>query len=244
MISGTLILAAGLSRRIEPIAQGLPKPLLHFGGRSLIEWNLKWLRSGGLDATWINLHHGASRIREALGASHAGVTIRYSHEETLLGTAGAWRALRDEWVGPSLVVYGDNVMRFDLRSLMEAHRRGGGLATIAVFDPFTHMNTGIAGGHVELAADGRVVAFREGVAPRPGRGEYVNAGAYVLEPEVAERIGPGMQDFGRDVFPRLVEEGRLHGHRIEREGFCLGLDTPECFHEAERLLAAGKVVLE
>lgn len=244
MSLGALVLAAGKSTRIAGLAGGLPKPLLRFGGKALIERNLEWLASQGVRSVWINLHYRPEAIRSVLGAGERyGLEIRYSHEEEILGTAGAWRSLRDEWRGTSLVVYGDNVLRFDLGRSLAAHRETGAAATIALFDPTRHANTGIAGGHAVVDEDGRIIEFREGAPPRPGRREYVNAGAYLLEESVLAFVSPGFQDFGRDVFPLLVGSGRVFGHLLEDGGFCLGLDTPESFAAAQRLLEAGKVRL-
>jgi len=239
-----LVLAAGKSTRIASIAAGAPKPLLEFGGKSLIEWNLEWLVSAGVTEVWINLHYRPEAIRAALGdGSRYGVRIEYSYEPELLGTAGAWRRVASDWETTSLVVYGDNVLRFDLGEFLAAHRRTGAVATVAVFDPARHCNTGIAGGHVVLDGAGRIAEFREGAPGRDGVPEYVNAGAYLLEPEVLAAIPAGFQDFGRDVFPRLLAGGGLYGHVIEDSGFCLGLDTPESFAEGRRLLEAGEVKL-
>lgn len=244
MLGGVLVLAAGKSTRIASIAAGAPKPLLEFGGKSLIEWNLEWLIAAGVTEVWINLHYRPESIREALGdGSRYGVRIEYSYEPELLGTAGAWRRVASSWGATSLVVYGDNVLRFGLDEFLAAHRRSGAVATVAVFDPARHRNTGIAGGHVVLADDGRIREFREGVPPRAGAREYVNAGAYLLEPEVLSAIPAGFQDFGRDVFPQLLTGGGLYGHVIDDAGFCLGLDTPESFAEGRRLLEAGEVKL-
>lgn len=244
MVGGVLVLAAGKSTRISPLSGGLPKPLLEFGGKRLIEWAFDWLAAAGVAEVWVNLHYRPELVRGALGdGSRYGLRIRYAYEPELLGTAGAWRSVAAGWESTSLVVYGDNVLRFGLEGMLESHRRRGALATVALFDPSRHGHTGIAGGHVVLADDGRIQEFREGVAPRPGAGEYVNAGAYLLEPEVLESIPPGLQDFGRDVFPRLLAGGRLHGHLIEESGFCLGLDTPASYAEAQRMLGAGEVRL-
>lgn len=244
MIDGVLVLAAGKSTRISSIAAGLPKPLLEFGGKFLIEWTLDWLAAVGVTEVWINLHYRPELIRDALGdGTRRGVRVRYSYEPELLGTAGAWRSVASGWGTTSLVVYGDNVLRFRLGDFLAAHRRTGAAVTVAVFDPARHRNTGIAGGHVALFEDGRIRGFREGVPPSPGAREYVNAGVYLLEPEVLAAIPAGFQDFGRDVFPQLLTGGRLYGHIIEDTGFCLGLDTPDSFAEGRRLLEAGEVRL-
>lgn len=238
MKPNALVLAAGRSTRISPVANGLPKPLLEIGGASLLGWNLSWLRAHGIADIWINLHHEAERIRAAVGDGAAwGVHVRYAFEAELLGTAGAWRALAEHWTGTSLVIYGDNFMRFDLSALLDAHGQSGARATMAVFDPAVHACTGSAGGRARLSGD-RVVSFEEdgvnGSAP-------INAGVYAVEPSVAAEIAPGFSDFGRDVLPRLAAAGTLCAHMLEAGGFCLGLDTPERFERAKQLMARGEV---
>ncbi|MGH7505049.1 MAG: nucleotidyltransferase family protein [Longimicrobiales bacterium] len=238
MMPPGLILAAGKGTRIAPLARDLPKPLLQVGGRSLLAWHLRWLGAMGVREVWINLHHGADRVREAIGDGHEhGVVVRYSYEPVLLGTAGAWRKLSAELGGSSLVIYGDNLMRFDLRRLCGEHRRSGATATAAVFDPGRHAHTGIAGGRTRIEG-GHIVEFVEGGA---AGNEPINAGAYVLEPVVASGIAEGFQDFGHDVLPALARDRQLRAYVIEEAGFCLGLDTPERFAEAQRLVAAGRV---
>ncbi|HEX9109088.1 MAG TPA: nucleotidyltransferase family protein [Longimicrobiales bacterium] len=247
-----LVLAAGMGSRLSPAARGIPKPLVRLGGRSLLEWNLAWLSAAGAREVWINLHHGADRVRGELGEELFGMAIHYSPEAVLLGTAGGWRRVVELEGGRAarwLVLYGDNLMRFDLHSFQSAHARVAAadpratagparLATVALFDPAVHPNTGIAGGRAVLDEVGAITAFREG---EPAAGGYVNAGAYVLESQVLAAVPQGPADFGRDVLPVLAGEGKLMGHVMERGGFCLGVDTPERLRIAESMLAAGEV---
>lgn len=244
MIDGVLVLVAGKSTRIAGVAGGLPKPLLPIGGTPILERNLQWLSEQGVRSAWINLHHEPELIRRAIGDGNRwGVAVYYSHEPEILGTAGAWRRLEAHWTGTSLVVYGDNLLRFELARFLERHRVGGGLATVALFDPDRHRNTGIAGGHVELGGEGRVARFIEGPRPQSGGPFYVNAGAYLLEPAVRSFVGKGFQDFARDVFPPLVAEARLVGHVFEPEGYCLGVDTPASLRVAQTLVEQARIVL-
>jgi mannose-1-phosphate guanylyltransferase len=230
-----LILAAGKGSRLGGSAEGVPKPLVRIGGTSPLEHNLAWVAPHASDGLWINLHEGADLIRARIGTTAAGVPVSYSHEPELLGTAGAWKRLEAEWTAASLVIYGDNFMHFDLSALLSAHRHSGAVATIAIFDPATHANTGIGGGRVALH-DGRVSRFTEGAQTG-----LVNAGAYVLEPSLAHRIPDGFADFGRDVLPGLAATGELAGHLVERDGYCLGLDTPELLAEARRMVQSREV---
>lgn len=238
-----LVLAAGRSTRIAAVAAGRPKPLLDVAGRSLLEWNLLWLAAHRVGRVWINLHHEGDAIRAAIGSGGwLGVDVRYSPEAMLLGTAGAWQRLHGEWPSTSLVVYGDNLMRFDLDRLLRAHREQGTRMTVAVFDPAKHAHTAGGGGAARVEEDGRVTAFHEGV-PGPRNAALINAGVYAIEPAVAEVIGQGYQDFGHDVLPGLVERGWLGAHVIEPTGFCLGVDTPERYARARAMVAGGVVAL-
>jgi NDP-sugar pyrophosphorylase family protein len=241
VIAHALILAAGKSTRISSLAGGTPKPLLPVAGKPIVAHTLEWLAGSGIRSAWINLHYQADLIQRSLGDGVAfGVSLAYSYEPEILGTAGAWKRLVAHWTGTSLVIYGDNLMRFDLSAFLARHRSIGAPATVALFDPTHHPNTGIAGGRVRLESDGMIRAFVEGGDVPLG---LVNAGAYLLEPAVAEAIGPGFQDFAHDVFPAMAHAGRLAGHRLEDGAFCLGLDTPESFRRAEDLVHAETVRL-
>lgn len=212
------------------------------GGRSLLEWNLRWLIDAGVGPIWVNLHYRAAEVRSAVEAMALGDDIRFSHEDPILGTAGAWRKLAGGWRSVSLVIYGDNLTRFDPDAFVDAHRAAGALATVALFDPTIHANTGIAGSRVLVGGDGRVTGFTEFRGGETG-GSLVSTGACLLEPAMVERIEPGFSDFGVDVFPTLVREGELAAHVIEPGGFCLGLDTPAHYEVGRQMVAAGTVGL-
>jgi hypothetical protein len=111
---------------------------------------------------------------------------------------------------------------------------------VALFDPARHANTGIAGSRVLVDDDGRVTwgsrRRRGGVAG----GSLVSTGACLLEPAVAERMGPGFSDFGADVFP-AGPDGVLAAHVIEPGGFCLGLDTPPISRRGGSWCRRGRV---
>lgn len=236
MIGGVLVLAAGKSSRIAAVSGGMPKPLIPVGGTPVLERNLRWLATEGVRDLWINLHYRPEAIQAAIGdGSRFGLRVRYSHEPRILGTAGAWKHLAPEWSGTSLVVYGDNLMHFGLGAFIARHRGAGAPATIALFDPAVHRNTGIAGGHVQLQ-DGSVRRFIEGPRPLEGGPYYVNAGAYLVEPSLAALVGDGFQDFARDIFPSLASAGRLAGHVLEPAGYCLGIDTPASLARAHDLV--------
>lgn len=232
-----LVLAAGKGSRLGGASGGVPKPLTDLGGTSPLQHAVRWTAAERPECIWINVHAHADIIRERIGSAVAGVPIRYSYEPELLGTAGAWKNLAEEWTETALVVYGDNYMRFDLGALMAAHVRDRSPVTIALFDPAQHANTGAAGGRAVLE-DGRVTEFLEG-----GSEGLVNAGAYCIEPELRALLPQGFLDFGRDVLPLLARQGELAGHVVERGGYCLGIDDPARLAAARTLLRQGLEVM-
>jgi NDP-sugar pyrophosphorylase family protein len=230
-----LLLAAGKGSRLSSAAAGLPKPLVDLGGITPLEHSLEWVMTFGVSCIWINVHDAAALIEGRIGNEYAGVQVRYSAEPQLLGTAGAWKKLEKEWSGTSLVVYGDNFMRFDLDSLLHAHRSLGTTITVALFDPAIHANTGAGGGRAEVNS-GRISRFVEG-----GDAGLINAGAYFVEPALAMEMAPGYVDFGHDVLPRLATAGRVGAHVVEQSGYCLGIDTPERLAVARALVGTLEV---
>lgn len=216
-----LVLAAGKGTRLGSASGGMPKPLIDVGGSTPLELALEWLAALQLERIWINVHGHAELVRERIGGTAGGIEVSYSFEPELLGTAGAWKKLEREWDDTSLVVYGDNVMRFDAAALLATHRGSGALMTIAVFDPERTIHSGTAGGRARIEG-GRVREFVE----RGGAG-MINAGVYCVEPELRERLTPGYTDFGHDVLPTLAGSGEVAAHVLERGAWCLGVDTPE-----------------
>jgi mannose-1-phosphate guanylyltransferase len=236
----TLVLAAGKSTRIASVSDGLPKPLLPVAGETILGRNLRWLASEGIRHVWINLHYRPEDVRRAIGdGKQFGLTVEYVYEPEILGTAGAVRNLSGDCRSTVLVVYGDNLLNFELKPFVAYHQAKGAAATIALFDQRMHVHTGIAGGRVLLGSDGQVKQFIEGATD--AQSSLVNAGVYLLEPDVVRDIPAGQfHDFGRDFFPALLAEGRrLDGYLIS--GYCLGIDTPESYRRVLDLVATGKV---
>jgi NDP-sugar pyrophosphorylase family protein len=237
-----IVLAAGKSRRIAPLAGTLPKPLLEIGGVAILVRNLRWLAESGIEEVWINLHYRPEAIRERIGnGCRLGLRVNYSYEPEIRGTAGGVRGIASQWKETFLVVYGDNLVRANLASMQEAHRQSGAPVTIGLFDRRRQPHTGIAGGAVTVNSAGQVASFIEGATA--GTSALVNAGLYIIEPEIVARILPAsFYDFARDLFPQLLESAvPINSHVID--GYCLGIDTPEAYRQALRLIDEGRVKL-
>jgi len=242
IVRKAVVLAAGKSTRIAPLAQGLPKPLIEINGEPILARNLKWLAKSGIEEAWINLHYRAELIRDRIrDGCQLGLRVHYSDEREILGTAGGTRQIASKWTETFLVLYGDSLVRADLDLMHQVHSASRAHVTIGIFNRLQHPHTGLAGGSVIIDSDGYVVSFNEGTGP--GSSSLVNAGLYLIEPDVISEIPAGsFCDFGRDLFPQLLASGvPINSHLID--GYCLGIDTPEAYRCAVRLIKQGSVRL-
>ena len=204
-----LVLAAGYGTRLRPLTDEIPKPLLPVLGRPLLLRTLDALADAGCEAAAINLHHLAEAIPAAVGASHRGMPIVYSREQTILGTGGAFGPLRDFFAGSetALLVNGDSLCQWPLAELLTRHRRRRAPATLLLAgrpDPRAF------GGGIGIDRGGRVRAIRREPRFGPVVRRFVYAGAYALDPKLLERLPAGFSDSMRDLFePLLAEGGRI-----------------------------------
>jgi mannose-1-phosphate guanylyltransferase len=207
-----MVMAAGLGTRLRPLTDFLPKPMMPIANRPVLEHLLRLLHRHDVHEVGINLHAEPETIQRYVGDGSAlGMSVRWSHEPELLGTAGGTKKLEDLWAGETiLVTSGDGLHDIDVTALLGHHRRTSALATLAVkpvSDPSSY-------GVVILDRDTRVRGFQEKPTRDEARSDLANCGVYVIEPELLERIPPDtFVDFGRDVWPSLVAAGEpIYAH--------------------------------
>jgi len=150
--------------------------LLTVGDKPILETILDGLIAHGFRHVFISVNYRATMIKDLFGdGSSRGIEIRYIEEDQRLGTAGALSLLPETPQGPFLVMNGDLLTNLNYRHLLTYHREHGGRATVCVREEATQIPYGI----VEVA-ENRVVAFDE----KPVQRHYINAGIYVLSPDV------------------------------------------------------------
>ncbi|EKD70905.1 MAG: nucleotidyl transferase [uncultured bacterium] len=242
-----ILLAAGKSSRISSVANGLPKPLIPIAGEPIIFRNLRWInRFFHENLIWINLHYQYELMQDEIkkfSCQVPNLQINFIIEKNILGTAGAVANILSHCLEQqhTLVIYSDNLFNFNLHDFIETHFEKKNLVTIALFNEKKHINTGIAGGKVILDKHSCVTEFIEG--EKCTSSSNVNAGIYLFSPEITSHI-PKYQfcDFGKFFFPTLLlKKIPIYGYMID--GFCLGLDTPECLARANELINEKKVIL-
>lgn len=125
--------------------------------------------------------------------------------------------------GPFLLVYGDNLIDFEIDSLIQYHIEKAGIATLGLY----YRDEVRLSGVVDLGEDGRVTKFIEKPEFGKERSHLVNTGVYVLDPRILGYIPThGFSDFAKDIFPALIEqEEKVYGLLVK--GRVIPVDTPE-----------------
>jgi NDP-sugar pyrophosphorylase family protein len=210
------LLAAGEGKRLRPLTEKMPKPMIPVAGKPILEHNIKFLARWGIHEIVINLHHCPEVVKNHLGdGSGFGVHITYSYEPELLGTAGAVKKFEKFFENAFLVIYGDNLINCDLIRLLSTHRRYQGIGTIVI-----HYRDDVSqSGVVVLDDDERIAQFLEKPEADQLVGHWVNAGVFVLETEVFKYIPPDKpSDFGKEILPNLLRQNKaLYGYKL-RDG--------------------------
>ena len=232
-----MLLAAGLGTRLGPLTADRPKCMVQVAGRAVLLRNLDWLRSQGIREVVINLHHRSEMVVEAVGdGSSLGLSVAYSRESTLLGTAGGVLAARS-LIGDDtfLVLYADNLFDVRLGALIDGHLSSGATATMTLLERADVGSSGVT----LMTDDGWITDFQEKPTPGTERSHWVNAGLLVCEPTVYEAL-PAMPptDLSVDVITVLAHRERaLHGYRLAPDEHVMWIDTVDDLRSTEAALA-------
>ncbi len=234
-----VVLVGGEGTRLRPLTLDEPKPVLPIGGVPFASLMLDRLAAAGVRRVILSCGYLPERLAAGIGEPPPGVEVEVVVEDEPLGTAGAIAyAARGRVDGPYLALNGDVLGDADLGALVSTHRDMGARATILltpVDDPTRY-------GVVVTDPDGAVERFVEkppnadGLGPAPW---WVNAGAYVLDPDVLADVPEDrMTSIEREVFPDLVGRG-LRAHRSQ--GYWRDIGTLESFLAANADAVGGRV---
>lgn len=231
MTSG-IILSSGKGMRLGKLTEDKPKGMLTVAGKPILEYNLDILKKSGIKNIIINLYHKKDVITKYFkDGSEFGVNIIYSHEDKLYGTAGGVKRVSTFLSSTFAVIYGDNFSNCNLTEVLEYHKQKNAIATIVLFDRENNPNSGISGGCVMIDTNSkRILEFIEG---KGAVTNYVNAGIYILEPEVLDYIPEdSFYDFGKDLFPFLLSKGiGIYGYLMPKYEYLFGNDTIDCYEK-------------
>jgi dTDP-glucose pyrophosphorylase len=176
----TVIMAGGEGRRLRPLTEHVPKPLVQVGDRAIVERVIAPLRRAGIKDITLALNYKADAIKEYLGTGERmGVSLRYVVEEERMGTAGALSLLPEAPDRPICVANADIVTTMSFSRLFDYHWHHRAAITVAAVGYVSHIPYGVlrTAGHYMLRMD-----------EKPEERVLCSGGIYVLDPEVLRFI--------------------------------------------------------
>ena len=198
-----VIVAGGEGRRLRPLTEDVPKPMLPVGGKPLLEGTLERVRDAGFSKVFLSVNYQADAIEQHFGTGDAiGVDIEYIREDVPLGSAGSLQLLRERLDRPFVVMNGDVLTNVDFDALLRFHRSEGNLLTMCVKQYVLQVPYGV----VELEGT-EVTEIRE----KPEVKFFVNAGIYALSPEAMDLVPDEQREFH---MTELIEAARAAGARV------------------------------
>lgn len=233
-----VVLVGGEGTRLRPLTFTTPKQMLPIVELTMIERVLAHLHAFGIDDVVLSMGYRPDAFLAAFPDDRcAGVRLAYAVEPEPRDTAGAVRfAARHAGIEDTfLVVNGDVLTDLDIGALVGFHRARRAEATISL----TPVDDPSAFGVVPTDAAGRVEAFIEKPARDEAPTNLINAGTYVLEPSVLDRIaGERRVSIERETFPALVEAGSCYA--LASEAYWIDTGTPAKLLQANADLLSGR----
>ncbi|VAV84860.1 D-glycero-D-manno-heptose 1-phosphate guanosyltransferase [hydrothermal vent metagenome] len=194
-----VLMVGGEGKRLMPITESIPKPMVHVADRPILETIITSLKEAGISRIYLAINHMGDIIEEYFGdGSSFGVEISYLREDEKLGTVGALSLLPELPATPILVMNGDVVTKTKLMRLLDYHKSHRCVMTVAATRYSFEIPLGVLDvkGHYLL-----------GLSEKPQQHFLCNAGIYVINPEVVSLIPNGLEFNTTDLISELVRKG-------------------------------------
>ncbi len=223
-----VVLAGGFGTRLRPWTNSIPKPLLPILDQSMIEHVLNVLPESEVDKVLIAAGYGIDQMRDYFSNIDLPYEVVIVEETEPLGTGGAIANCRPHLSdGTFCVINGDLITSLKVKDMLEFHKKNGGLGTISLWPVEDPSRFGVAD---YIGETGKIMRFQEKPPIEEAFSNLINAGTYLLEPEIFDYMPEGRHSMERDVYEKIAENGVLNGFPFE--GMFVDAGTPESFVEA------------
>ena len=218
-----IILAGGRGKRLKPVTDYVPKPLVPIKNIPIIEWQIRYLKKYGITEVIICTGYKADMIESYLSMKKLGMKIKFSIEKTPLGTGGAIKKA-GKWINDKsfFVINGDTITNIDLQQLAS---KKNAIAAIELRTKY---------GILETESD-KIINFKE---KKEISDTWMNAGIYHLQKEILKKL-PIKGDIEKTVFPDYAKKGMLNTIKFKNvEWFSVDSfkDMEECSERVEKII--------
>ena len=218
-----IILAGGRGKRLKPVTDYVPKPLVPIKNIPIIEWQIKYLKKFGVSEVIICSGYKTEMIENYLNMKNMGVTVKFSVEKSPLGTGGAikkaGKMIKDK---SFFVINGDTITNIDLKKLS---KKPNAIAAIELRTKF---------GILETDND-KIKKFRE---KKEIQDTWMNAGIYHLQKDVLKEL-PNKGDIEKTLFPDYAKKGKLNTVKFKNvKWYSIDSfkDMEDCSLEVEKII--------
>ena len=223
-----VFLVGGRGTRLSPLTDRMPKCLIEVQGKTVTEHLFDLLKKHGIRDIIMSTGYLKEKVKEYFGdGSKFGVNITYIEENEPLGTAGPLKLAKDLLMETFIVTNGDELKGINIPRMNRLHKRKETLATLALTTVTDPSHYGVA----KLSGT-RILEFVEKPKLDESPSNLINAGFYILEPEIIDMIPNGYAMLEKDVFPKLAKERNLRGFPFEGQWFDIG--TMERYDQAKK----------
>src|SRR5947209_701855 len=237
-----VVMAGGEGSRLRPLTVHRPKPLVPVVNKPVMQHIVELLKRHGITEIVVTLHYLAEEIESYFGdGSDFGVSLRYTVEDTPLGTAGSVKKahdlLRDDTF---LIISGDALTDINLTEFIRLHREREAEASICLVRVENPLEYGV----VITDEEDRIRRFLEKPEWSEVFSDTVNTGIYCIEPSVLETMkAETIYDWSGDIFPRMLKERKgLYGFQVS--GYWCDIGSLSAYRQAQIDVLRGKVEVE
>jgi len=236
-----IIIAGGPGTRLRPLTYATAKPIIPMVNRPFLVHQIELLKKHGITEIILNLHYKAEQIEKMLGdGSKMGVKLFYSYEDKPLDTAGAVKNAQEFFdKDPMIVCNGDILTDLDLTALLKFHNEKKADLTFTL----TRVDDPSAYGLIVTNYEGRVSQFLEKPKKEDATVDTVNAGTYVINPDLFDFIPPkSPHSFERQFFPKMLELGKkLYG--FVSDSYWMDIGTPQKYFQSHVDILSEKILV-
>lgn len=234
-----IILAGGEGRRLRPLTDKLPKPMLPIMNEPLMAHILHLLKKHNITEIGVTLHYKSEQIIEHFkDGEDYGVRLTYFHDTEPRGTAGCLKQAKSFIDDDFLVISGDIVTDADLTEAIAFHKEKKAITTLLLKETDNPTDFGV----VVTNEDGKIEHFYEQPDWNEVRSDTISTGIYIMNPEILSFIPDGHCDLAHDLFPMLLQKKTpLYGYIAQ--GYWRDISHVESYQTCHKDIFEGKVTL-
>ncbi len=195
------IMAGGLGKRLRPLTNKIPKPLVTVGSKPIIKILIEKFRQLGFLNFFISVFFKSSDIKKSLGGGDKNYTIKYIEEQNPLGTAGSLSKIKKTNLkGPIIVINADILTNIDFNELLNYHKINNSDITVCVRQYSLNIPFGV------VESENKKISI---IDEKPNKNFFVNAGIYVLEKKIVQKLQNNKKIDMPDFINSLVKKKKV-----------------------------------